>query len=144
MFIEFFTTGMTDEDWQRQPPGVPNAAVWTLGHLAFQRARFLELLTGRRTYDESWVALFDLGCESHNSNLYPSVDACRAFLDERLQDLRAYLEVVTEEDLAGPPCVPSKFFQTKAAALVHLTHHEAHHSGSLSLLRRLLGKEKVI
>lgn len=144
MFIEFFSTGMVGEDWLQRPPGIPNPGVWILGHLAFQRGKFLELLTGRRTYDEAWIALFELGCDSQDARLYPHVDICRAFLIARLEDLKAYLEIATVEDLESPPCVPSKFFQTKAAVLVHLTHHEAHHTGGLSLLRRLLGKEKLM
>ncbi len=144
MFIGLFTKEMVGEDWLQQPPGIPNPAIWTIGHLAYQRAGVLEILTGRRTYDEAWGALFELGCESRDASLYPDVDTCRAFLDARLQDLKAYLDSATKEDLEEPPCVPSRFFQTKAAALVHLTHHEAHHTGCLSLLRRLLGKEKVI
>ncbi len=144
MFIGLFSEGMTDEDWRKQPDGVPNPAIWTIGHLAFQRALFLEMLTGRRTYDEDWIPLFELGCDPREAAVYPDIDTCRAFLDARLHDLKAYLESADAEDLESPPCLPSKFFQTKTAALVHLTHHEAHHTGCLSLLRRLLGKEKVI
>ncbi|MBK6897791.1 MAG: hypothetical protein IPH09_00470 [bacterium] len=49
----------------------------------------------------------------------------------------------------GPPGAPAaapahRFFATGAAALAHLTHHEAHHTGCLSMLRRALGKDKVI
>jgi uncharacterized damage-inducible protein DinB len=144
MFIEFFSRGMAAADWLRQPAGVPNPPAWTLGHLAFQRARFLELLTGTRTYEDAWIDLFEMGCASRPVGAYPQPEVCRAFLDARLQDLKAYLKTATVEDLEGPPCVPSKFFPTKAAALVHLTHHEAHHTGGLSLTRRLLGKEKLI
>ncbi len=144
LFIDLFSEGMAGDDWLQQPPGIPNPAIWTIGHLAFQRAMLLKLLTGRRTYDEDWDALFKLGCDSRDASLYPDIETCRAFLDARLHDLKGYLDNATREDLESPPCLPSKFFKTKAAALVHLSHHEAHHTGCLSLLRRLLGKEKVI
>ncbi|MCP4584154.1 MAG: DinB family protein [candidate division Zixibacteria bacterium] len=144
LFIGFFSQGMVGEDWLRRPPGVPNPAIWTLGHLAYQRALVLEMLTGKRTYDETWVELFEMGCEVREPEHYPDEVTCRAFLDARLQDLKAYLDTADAEDLDSPPCLPSKFFKTKAAVLVHLTHHEAHHTGNLALLRRLLGKDKVL
>jgi uncharacterized damage-inducible protein DinB len=143
-FIGYFTKGMEGDDWLKRPPGVPNPAIWTLGHLAFVRGRFLELLTGKKTYGDAWVPLFEIGCEPRDPREYPDVETCRAFLRVRIEDIRAYLETATREDLESPPCVPSRFFPTKAAALVHMTLHEAHHTGCLSLVRRMLGKEKVI
>ena len=143
-FIEYFTTGMAGDDWMQRPPGVPNPAIWTLGHLAHSRAAFFEMLTGQQTYEEGWEELFGMGVDPQDPTVYPDVATCRAVLNARLLDLKSYLETATEADLDGPPCVSSKFFETKGAVLVHLTHHEAHHTGALSLLRRLLGKERVV
>lgn len=144
MFVEVFTSGMEGEDWLQKPAGIPNPGIWIMGHLAFQRARFYELLTGKKTYDEDWISMFELGCEPKDAVAYPDIDSCRKFQKERLDDLKAYLKEVTEEELAAPTSIPSDFFKSRAAALVHLTHHEAHHTGELALIRRLLGKEKVI
>ncbi len=83
MFIELFTEGMAGEVWRKKLPGIPNPAIWSMGNLAHRRAAMLELLTGKRTYDNDWVEFFK-------------------------------------------------------------THHEAPHTGCLSLIRRLLGQEKVI
>ena len=77
MFIELFSREITGKEWLLRPPGVPNSAIWTIGHLAFQRARMLELLTGQRTYDEKWVPLFKLDCESVDAGLYPEIEICR-------------------------------------------------------------------
>ena len=143
-FIEFFTTGMEGDDWLQQPAGIPNPAIWILGHLAHSRAGFLEMLTGRQVYEEGWDALYGMGVDPQDASVYPDVDTCQAVLDARLQDLQNYLETASEEDLESPPCTPSKFFKTKASVLVHLSHHEAHHTGALSMIRRMLGKESVI
>lgn len=141
-FIGFFATGMEGDDWLQRPSGVPNPAIWILGHLALSRARLLEMLTGQQIYEQEWEALFDLGVDPQDPTAYPDIDTCRAVLDARLLDLKSYLETASEADLAGPPC--SKLFETKASVLVHFTHHEAHHTGVLSMIRRLLGKERVI
>jgi len=144
LFVDLFTQGLEGDDWHRRPPGFPNSALWTLGHLAHTRGGFLVLLTGRETRDPAWKPLFDLGCEPRDAAAYPDVDVCRAFLDERLADLQAYLATATHRELEAPLDPPNRFFATGAGALAHLTHHEAHHTGCLSMLRRALGKDKVI
>lgn len=143
-FIRFFSSELEGDDWFKQPCGAPNPAIWILGHLAHSRATFLEMLTGQRMYEEGWDALAGLGVDPQDASVYPDVDTCRRVLAARLRDLKSYLETASEADLDGPPCVSSKFFKTKAAVLVQLSHHEAHHTGALSMLRRLLGKERII
>lgn len=143
LFIGFFTRDLTGEEWLQRPAGVPNCALWTMGHLAHQRGRFLEMLTGRPCCEEGWGALFDLGSPASEADACPDLDSCRRVLDARLQDLRTWLEAATRKDLESPCAAPSDFFPSKASALTHLTHHEAHHTGCLSMVRRLLGKEKV-
>jgi uncharacterized damage-inducible protein DinB len=144
MFVTFFSTGITKEEWLQKPAGMPNPPIWTLGHLAFHRARFLELLTGQKTYDESWIKLFERGCEPRDAKEYPDPESCYILMKKCMIDIKEYLERSSVEDLESPPTKVSKFFMSKAAVLIHLTHHEAHHTGSLSLARRILGKEKLI
>ena len=144
MFIRFFTTGMDGDDWLRQPSGIPNSALWIIGHLAHSRAGFLEMLTGRNAYEPGWDDRFRMGAEPKNPEDGPDVKTCLGVLDARLADLKTYLETATDEDLAGPPCTPSEYFESKAAVLVHMTHHEAHHTGALSVIRRMLGKDRLI
>jgi uncharacterized damage-inducible protein DinB len=144
MFVNFFATGITGDDWLKKPVGMPNPPIWILGHMAYHRAVFLELVSGKKTYDESWINLFSLGCEPRAAKEYPDADLCFEILKNRLADLKSYLESVSVEDLESPPTKISKFFQTKADVIVHLTHHEAHHTGSLAMARRLLGKDKLI
>jgi len=143
-FIETFTTGMESEDWLQRPAGAPNPAIWILGHLAHSRARFLGLLTGETVLEAGWEELFGMGVDPQDPGNYPDAEACRAVLDARLHDLKDYLETASEQDLEGPPCMPSEYFKTKSAVLVLLTHHEAHHTGALSMIRRALGKDRVI
>ncbi len=59
LFIDVFTEGMAGEDWARRLPGIPNPAIWTLGHLAYQRGVVLELLPGHHTCPENWPGVFD-------------------------------------------------------------------------------------
>ncbi|MBE0636527.1 DinB family protein [Candidatus Bipolaricaulota bacterium] len=143
-FIETFTAGMEGDDWLQRPAGIPNPAIWTLGHLAQSRAEFLEMLTGRQVYEAGWAELFGMGADPQDASVYPNVETCRAVLDARMRNLKEYLETASEEDLEGPPCTLSNYFKTKASVLVHLSHHEAHHTGALSMIRRALGKDRMI
>ena len=144
MFIDVFTSGMEGEDWLRQPGGAPNCALWHLGHLAHQRGRFLEMLTGREHCEAEWGVLFDLGSPPCDGSALPDLETCRRVLDARLADLRTWLETAGKEDMAAPPARGTNFFPRRADALSHLSHHEAHHTGCLSMLRRMQGKDKVI
>lgn len=144
-FVEVFTRGLEGEDWYLQPAGVPNPAIWTLGHIAYHRGLFYEMVSGRRTYPDAWEGLFGMGCEPlADPHGYPDVEACRAYLNEGFELLVGYLESATVEDLAAKPTIESRFLPTRADVLAHLVSHEAHHTGSLALLRRLLGKGRIV
>jgi len=143
-FIAYFTTGMEGDDWLQRPAGIPNPAIWILGHLAHSRAGFLEMLTGKRAYEKGWDELFAMGAQPRDPNEYPGVEACRAALDSRLADLKAFLETTTVKDLEGPPCKHPEHFKSKSAVFAFMTHHEAHHTGALSMIRRLLGKQRLV
>lgn len=144
-FVEVFTRGLEGEDWYAQPQGVPNPAIWTLGHIAYHRGLFYELVSGQRTYPDDWRGLFGMGCEPlADPHAYPSVETCQAYLSEAFELLVGYLDSATARDLAARPTIESRFLPTKADVLAHLVSHEAHHTGNLAAVRRLLGKEKVI
>lgn len=143
-FVEVFTRGLEGEDWYAQPPGIPNPAIWTLGHIAYHRGLFYELVSGRRTYPDDWRGLFGMGCEPlPDPRAYPGVETCHAYLNEAYELLVGYLESVTARELAAKPTIESRFLPTKADVLAHLVCHEAHHTGNLALVRRLLGKERL-
>ena len=142
-FIEMFSTGIEGDDWYQKPEGLPNPAIWILGHLAHSRAKFLKLVLGKQLYDENWDELFDMGTEPRDPREYPGVEVCRAALDAQFAQLKAYLEAATEEDLQSPPAVPSEYFKTKVSVIAFLTVHEAHHTGTLSMTRRVLGKDRL-
>jgi hypothetical protein len=144
LFIEFFSKGMSGEDYFACPEGTANPAIWIYGHLAYHRAYLLELLTGKKINDDEATALFGMGCEPVDYSAYPSIEASRALMLDRLQEIGNYLETATQADLELAPYADQEYFETKLAALVHLTLHEAHHTGCLSALRRRLGKERII
>jgi uncharacterized damage-inducible protein DinB len=144
-FLGYFGDDLEGDDWYVRPAGVPNPAIWILGHMAYYRGTFLELLTGERVVPEGWCELFAMGCQPlEDPHGYPDAAECREVMETSLARLRAYLETATTAELELPPRLESRYLKTRGDVLSHLSHHEAYHTGSLNLLRRLLGKEKVI
>jgi len=143
-FIGWFTNGMEGDDWFQRPGGIPSSAIWILGHLANSRSYFYLCLTGKETFETGWGELFGMGTEQRDPSEYPSIEEVRTVLDARLADLKAYLESVSVEELEGPVVIDESDFETKGHVLAMAAAHEAHHTGALSMIRRLLGKDRLV
>lgn len=143
-FIQVFSSKLEGGDWLSTPPGFPNCALWIVGHMAYYRGAFLSLATGRPGPDEDWARRFGKGCPPALPQDLPDLGRCQAELEKGLRNWQDTLGKATEDWLRAPLPQPSPFFETRAELLAHLTHHEAHHTGCLSMLSRSLGKERVI
>jgi len=152
-FIDIFTQGMEGDDWTKRPAGVPNSALWILGHLALTRAYFLSLLSESFDADaewgpdfsmDTWGPILGMGVEPQEPDGFPDPATCRVVLEKGMNGIKAYLESATLDDLNAPPCHPTDpYLKTKGQIVVHMAHHESHHTGSLSMIRRLLGKDRM-
>jgi uncharacterized damage-inducible protein DinB len=144
-FIRMYTKDFEGEDWYAQFGGVTNSPVWIICHLAYVRAKFVDMLTREDSYPEGWAALFHWGsmplADPHG---YPAPEEARRLLAEAKIKLLAWLETVPPEEFDTPPKDATPFFATKAKVLTQMTHHEAHHTGNFGLIRRMLGKDKIV
>lgn len=144
LFLQFFTTEIEGDDWSRELAGFPNTALWTLGHLAFTRAYFYEMLTGKKIYEDSWKSLFNYGSPHANIEQLLPPEQCWDLAKAGYEHLSDFLANSTEEGLLSAPTIESNSFPTKLSIYIHLTHHESHHTGCLSMMRRVMGKEKLV
>ncbi|MCX7835858.1 MAG: DinB family protein [bacterium] len=144
LFLKFFTTGLEGPDWTRELEGFPNSALWTLGHIAYSRAYFYELLSGKKIYQDAWKSWFEYGSPHTTVEQLPPLQECWTLAQIGFDHLIDFLSNVSEEDLLSAPYIASSSFATKLDLFIHLTHHEAHHTGSLSMMRRVMGKEKLV
>jgi len=152
-FIEIFTHGLDGDDWTARMEGIPNTALWILGHLALTRGYFLGLLSESFSADEAWGPAFKMdewgpmlgmGVEPKDSDALPDPETCFDILQKGMDSIHAYLETATLEDLDAPPCHPTDpYLKSKAQIVVHMAHHESHHTGALSMIRRRLGKDRM-
>jgi len=143
-FIRWFTKGMKGDDWFQRPGGIPSAAIWILGHLANSRSYFYLCLTGEETFEPGWPELFGMGTGPRDPSDYPSVEEIKSVLDARLADLKTYLETASAEGFERPPAIDEPDHKTKGHVLAMAIAHEAHHTGALSMIRRLLGKDRLV
>ena len=143
-FIKWFTQGMEGDDWFQRPGGIPSSAVWILGHLASSRSYFYLCLTGKETFEPGWDKLFGMGTEQQDPSSYPSIDEIQKVLDARLADFKEFLETATDEDMENPTEIDEDDHGVKGRVLAMTIAHEAHHTGALSMIRRLLGKDRVV
>jgi uncharacterized damage-inducible protein DinB len=146
-FLEQQVADLSDEDMIAQPPGVPNHAVWTLGHIIHScQAMALEL--GVESWLPSdWEGRFGYGSvpsSRHSDQL--SKKALLGALTEASRRLRTALAELDEKALADP--LPDeearRTFPTKGHALLQVVAaHTAFHAGQLAAWRRAIGRGPV-
>jgi uncharacterized damage-inducible protein DinB len=143
-FLESSVADLSDEEFVAQPPGVPNHAAWTLGHVIHSFQAIAAELGVDGWLPSGWESRFGYGSSPNAvAAQYPSKDALVAQLREASQRLRAALLAVNEATLAQP--LPDEsmrdIFPSKGHALVQIVAaHTAYHAGQLTVWRRALGR----
>jgi hypothetical protein len=128
-----------------QAPGIPNHALWTLGHLAVTNGWMHSLLTGTPSLvPSSYDAMFNMGTTPHqDAASYPSFDEVKKFYDESFEQILGVIRTMNDEQLFTPTVTDSHGFVTsKIDTLAKTAWHEGWHIGQLVDLRRALGIER--
>jgi uncharacterized damage-inducible protein DinB len=146
-FIERQVADLSDEDIVLQPPGAPNHAAWTLGHVIFSCHEIAGELGVERWLPGDWESRFGYGSvpaaeaspQFEKAALLTSLREART----RLQDAMTGLD---EQALASP--LPDADAQTSFPTMGHvLLHvvagHTAYHAGQLAAWRRAIGRAPV-
>ncbi len=123
-----------------QPPGNPNHALWTLGHLACS-AQAIGVELGLDPWlPDAWQGLFAQGSAPvANAGVYPGLDELQDAIGDAQGRLADRLQVLSHEDWIGPlPDVRYRDrFPSLGNAVVHiLLAHTSFHAGQLSAWRR--------
>lgn len=137
--MEELLDGLPAEFSTLQPPGLPNHAVWTLGHLCFSAQAIGEEISLDHWLPPEWTSLFRTGSTpGPDASAYPGLPELRAALGDARDRLSRQLNLVSPDDLAGP--LPDlrfrSVFPSTANAILHiLVGHTSYHHGQLSLWR---------
>jgi uncharacterized damage-inducible protein DinB len=147
-YIQGVVADLPDEEMVRQPPGVPNHAAWTLGHVIHSCQAIAGELGVAPWLPDDWEGRFGYG--STPSAAADSGGSSKAALLASLADasdrVRAALLATEERMLNGP--LPDErtreILPTVGAALLQVVAaHTAFHAGQLAAWRRAIGRPPV-
>ncbi len=147
-FMRELVADLSDEEMILQPPGVPNHAVWTLGHVIHSCQAIAGELGVTPWLPDDWEAQFGYG--SAPATGPDSQGSHKAALLESLADaadrLRAVL-LATDESRLKDPLPDEKtreILPTLGDALLQVVSgHTAFHAGQLAAWRRAIGRPPV-
>jgi len=138
---------LSDEDIVLEPPGVPNHAAWTLGHVIHSCEAMAGELGVEPWLPRDWESHFGYGSSpTAVTAQHPTKAALLAALAEASQRLCTALRAVDEAALTEP--LPDEtvraMLPTKGHALLQVVAaHTAFHAGQLAAWRRAIGRPAV-
>jgi hypothetical protein len=134
---------LSDEEMVEQPPGVPNHATWTIGHIIFSCQGMAMELDVAPWLPDDWESVFGYGSTPlPQERRYPKKAQLQTLLSDaaaRLsQTVRSVDASVLRQELGDED------FPSMAHVLVQVVvAHTAYHAGQLAVWRRAMGKEPV-
>ena len=146
-FIEQSVGDLSDDDLVRQPPGVPNHAAWTLGHVIHSCEAIAGMLGVAPWLPGQWESQFGYGSSpTAVVSQYPGKAELLSALQDASHRLRTALLGLDETALAEP--LPDEnvreLLPTKGHAILQVVAaHMAYHAGQLAVWRRAIGREPV-
>ena len=146
-FIRQQIADLSDEEMVLQPPGAPNHAAWTLGHL-IHSCQAIAIELGKRTSSSTeWESRFGYGTRPNpvaSENL--SKSSLLTNLAETSDRLRATIQALPTRLLDEPPSEGQmrEMFPTMGHELMQVVvAHTAYHAGQLAAWRRAIGRAPV-
>jgi hypothetical protein len=130
------------DKWTAQPAGLPNHALWTLGHLAASVAFFASIAgVSVGPVPENYNTLFGMGAKpTADSAAYPPAVEIIAHYERTFKEFCAAIEKLSDAELAEPSAkADSGFVKLKIDALSRAAWHEGWHAGQVSLTRKAIG-----
>lgn len=143
--IDELLVGLPPELAAAQFPGLPNHAVWTLGHLCFSAQAIGEEISLEHWLPPEWTPLFRTGSTpGADAAVYPGLAELQRSLGDARRRLSEQLNLLPPDDLAGP--LPDlrfrSVFPSTGNAILHiLVGHTSYHHGQLSLWRSAVRKQ---
>ncbi|MCE9590428.1 MAG: DinB family protein [Planctomycetes bacterium] len=147
MYAQKLVADLKPEQACAQPGGVPNHAVWVIGHLAASCDFAGSFLNVAPKSPKDWGELFgNKSKPTTDASKYPPLTTLIAALEDGHKRVGDALAVAPESLLAGPCKVEgiNKRFPTIGEVMTFmLSSHEAMHLGQLSAWRRASGLPSV-
>jgi len=146
-FIRQQIADLSDEEMVLQPPGAPNHAAWTLGHLIHSCQAIAIELGKQASSSTEWESRFGYGTRPNpvaSENL--SKSSLLTNLAETSDRLRATIQALDTRFLDEPPSEGEtrEMLPTMGHELIQVVvAHTAYHAGQLAAWRRAIGRAPV-
>ena len=142
-FMEESVADLSAREMVEQPAGVPNHAMWTLGHITYSCQGMAVELKAAPWLPDDWESRFGYGSTpSPDLSHYPDKSRMLELLADAADRLRAALAGMQEADVRRP--LPDESMPTMAHLLLQVVvAHTAFHAGQLAMWRRALGRPSV-
>jgi uncharacterized damage-inducible protein DinB len=147
-FMQGLVADLSDAEMVLQPAGVPNHALWTLGHVIHSCQAIAGELGVAPWLPEDWESRFGYGSSPAGAaaRQEPDKAALLAALADAADRLRTAL-LATDEGKLGDPLPDQKMREilpTVGHALLQVVAaHTAFHAGQLAAWRRAIGRAPV-
>jgi len=147
-YVRELVADLRDEEMILQPPGVPNHAAWTLGHVIHSCQAIAQELGVSPWLPDDWESLFGYGSSPCGvaGSAYSFKSVLTGYLADASDRLRAALLTTDENRLRDPLPDPKtrEVLPTTGDALLQIVcAHTAYHAGQLAAWRRAIGREPV-
>lgn len=142
-FMEHSVDDLSEEEMVEQPPGVPNHATWTLGHIIFSCQGMATEIGAAPWLPADWESVFGYGSTPRSEEQhYPEKARLLTMLSDAASRLCHTLHSATGSVLRRE--LPDDDFPTMGHLLLQVVvAHTAYHAGQLAVWRRAIGKESV-
>jgi uncharacterized damage-inducible protein DinB len=146
-FLRDSVADLSEEEIVLQPPGVPNHAAWTLGHVIHSFHALAGELGVEPWLPGDWESQFGYGSSpAALISKHPGKAALLAAMEEASHRLRTALVAVDEATWVEP--LPDEsvraLLPTKGHALVQIVAgHTAYHAGQMAVWRRAIGRQSA-
>ena len=142
-FIQQSCADLSEQEMIQQPPGVPNHATWTLGHLIYSCQGMANELGGQAWLPDDWESIFGYGSTPvSDGSRYPSKAKMLSLLSDAGDRLHQILSGVSESTLAQ--AAPGNTLPTMGHLVFQVVvAHTAFHAGQLAMWRHAIGKRSV-
>jgi len=140
-FVEQAVEDVAEEEMVVQPPGVPNHATWTLGHLIHSCEGMATEVGGARWLPDDWESKFGYGSTpSAERQGYPGKAEMLALLRDAEARLCETLRAADDATLHRR--LEDETFPTMVDVLMQVVvGHTAYHAGQLAVWRRAMGRD---
>jgi uncharacterized damage-inducible protein DinB len=133
----------TPQDWTYQVHPQANHALWVAGHLSVADHMIVSRLAPEMaaSLPSGYKEKFAPGSKpSPDPNDYPPPDSVLALMREKRAEFLAFLDSLSESDLAKPaPKGGPGFIKDIAGFFEFVVFHESTHMGQVTVARRALG-----